>query len=898
VGANLSRMCSVIRVAFFFSGLSALFYQVIWLRRLATVFGNTTLALSVTLTAFMAGLALGSYAFGRLGDRVTRPFRLYAWLELLIGAYGLASLALLGAVHSGYVALAQRLPFDSFWLVSFQFWASFLVLLAPTALMGGTLPVASKGVVRRLEAIAPEIGGLYAVNTFGAALGVLLVGFMVLPVLGLRLSVALAASVNLMIGIAVLALDARAAAAPVQLMPEPASASTPPASPGAPAGASPLPQLLLIILIVGFALSGFSGLALEVVWTRALSLYVGSSIYAFSAILLSVLVGIALGSLAVARLAVRRRMGLAWFAGAELGAGISTLALVFLYNLLAFAFLRLVMSFSGSYLLLLALEVGLILVCLLLPALFAGATFPILTRVYVNRTAALSRGVGFLYAANTAGCIIGAFAAGFLLIPHIGLRATALLCAGCYVVTGAAVLLANRGWSRLWAILSLTALAFALIYLPPWRPEYMSAGFFRDYVTNMAEARDYVEKQRKVLFHREGSVATVTVIAADGRSLIINGKPDASDTEGDMDTQRMVAHLPLLLAPRIQSALVVGLGSGMTAGTASLYPVRRIDCIEIEPAVADAARYFRHINHDVFSDPRFNLIIADARNYLAATPRRYDVIICEPSNPWVAGVASLFTVEHFRALRACLADDGVICQWLQVYQMAPHDVASVAASFSKVFPDATVWWVGRFHVDLALIAQKRAWKISLPRIAARISRHPPVAEDLRQAQFDSPISVISALLLGPKDLRRLAKAGTLNTDDLPWLEFYAPRNLYHHDLVDQSLDAFATCKSQPLADLVELGAADRDPSAREALGDAFLEHHADAFEQAAYLGWARDEFAAAAALAPKRPDLYEKLARVELKKRDLSSARAHLRRALELQPDRESARSLLGELPR
>lgn len=891
-------MCAVIRVAFFFSGLSALFYQVIWLRRLATVFGNTTLAVSVTLTAFMAGLALGSYVFGRLGDRVTRPFRLYAWLELLIGAYGLASLALLGAVHSGYIALARRLPFDSFWLVSFQFWASFLVLLAPTALMGGTLPVASKGVVRRLEAIAPEIGGLYAVNTFGAALGVLLVGFMVLPVLGLHLSVALAASVNLMIGVAVLALDARAATARVQRMRQPASAATSHANPGAPAGASAFSEPLLVVLVIGFALSGFSGLALEVVWTRALSLYVGSSVYAFSAILLSVLVGIALGSLIIARLAVRRDIALDWFAAAELGAGGSTLVLVFLYNSLAFTFLRLVTRFADSYLLLLALEVLVILACLLLPTLFAGATFPILTRVYVNRPAALSRGVGFLYAANTAGCIIGAFAAGFLLIPHMGLRATALLCAGLYVITGAAVLLADRGGNRMWAVLSLGALALAVIYLPRWRPEYMSAGFFRDYVSDVAEARYYVEKLRKVVFHREGSLATVTVLGNEGRSLIINGKPDASDTVGDMDTQRMIAHLPLLLAPRTESALVVGLGSGMTAGTAALYPVRRIDCIEIEPAVADAARYFRHINHDVFSDPRFNLIFADARNYLAATPRRYDIIICEPSNPWVAGVASLFTVEHFQGLRARLAADGVICQWLQVYQMAPHHVASIAATFAKVFPHATVWWVGRYHVDLALIAQKHEWRVSLPRIAARIGEHPQVAADLRQAQFDSPISIISALLLGPGDLRRVAQAGTLNTDDLPWLEFYAPRNLYRHDLVDQSQRAFARCKSQPLADLVDLGAAARDASAREALGDAFLKHHAGPFEQAAYLDWARHEFAAALALASKRPDLYEKLARVEVNKRDFSSARAHLRQAAALQPDRKSAHNLLDELPR
>lgn len=911
---------AAIPVTFLFSGVSALFYQVIWLRQLSTVFGNTTLAISVTLTAFMTGLAVGSYALGRLGDRAARPFRAYAWLEIGIGLYGLASLKLLHAVHAGYVALAAHLPFDSFWLVSFQFWASFLALVIPTALMGGTLPVASKGYVRQLDAVGRDVGRLYGINTLGAALGVLSVGFFLLPVLGLQASVFIAACINLLVGIAVLGLDAAAK----------------PDAPSAAAIASPrvrsdlaseaitpsFPRGQLGIVIVGFAVSGFSGLALEVAWTRALSLYTGSSVYAFSAILLSVLIGIAVGSLEVARIADRHRITLDWFAGAQIGASLSTLALVLGYNSLCFLFLNIVARFAPSYAMVLGLEVVIIVGCLLLPTVFSGATLPILSRVYVRQSATLSRRLGFLYAANTVGCIMGAFAAGFILIPAIGLRGTVLLCAAFYMATAAAVLFSQRGSRRELAVISLAALAVAIIFMPRWRPDLMSSGFFRNFYGDAQTAKRHVLGERKVIFYREGSLATVAVVrwlpptersqqrrrgslppvtpvtGESARSLIINGKVDASDVPEEMDTQTMLAHLPMLLAPRTADALVVGLGSGTTAGAAALYPVRRIDCIEIEPTVLDAARYFRHINRDVFADPRFHLIFADARNYLAATRRAYDVIICEPSNPWVAGVASLFTVEHFRALRGRLADDGVICQWLQLYEMSPRDMASVVATFVNVFPDATLWWTSRTHVDVALIAQKHPWKADLSRIAARSQAYPRVARDLRLAQCPQPITVLSLLALGPQDLRRLSRYGQLNTDDLPELEFSAPRNLYRDTAPEENQTAFGACKAQPLADIANLGAAGLDVDMRVALAESFAERHPGVHEKPLYLNWVREQLRAAVALAPRRADLYERLTRADVDLRDLAAAQADLARTLTLDPSRPTARELLTNVGR
>ena len=893
----LHRLALGTRIAFFFSGVSALFYQVIWLRELSTVFGNTTLAISVTLTAFMSGLAIGSYAFGRWGDRMARPLRTYALLELAIGIYGLASLGLLRAVHVGYVGLAHRLPFDSPWLVSFQFWASFLVLVVPTSLMGGTLPVAVKGLVRRIDTVGEEVGKLYGINTFGAATGVLLVGFFLLPVLGLRGSVALAALINLVVGFLILRLDAPVAPAALPSG-APSDAGAKAAAIAQPVDGAPSPSPAVIaILVGGFALSGFAGLALEVAWTRALSLYTGSSVYAFSAVLLAILIGIALGSILVARAGHTRPITLAWFAAVQLGAAASTLALVFFYNFLAYGFLDIVARLAGTYSVLLLFEVLVIVGCLIVPTLCSGAAFPILSRIYVRRSDALSRSLGFLYAANTFGCILGAFAAGFLLIPDIGLRATVLLCAGLYTITGAAVLIAERG-SRTLGTFFLVALVAIIFLLPPWRPELMSAGFFRNLIEPKA-AKEYVEQERKILFYREGSLATVAVSqVGSSLSLIINGKVDASNVDEEMDTQTLLAHLPLLFAPRRDSVLVVGLGSGTTSGAAALHPVRSIDCIEIEPVVAQAARYFRSINRNVLSNPRFHLIAADARNYLAATPKRYDVIISEPSNPWVAGVASLFTVEHFQALRDRLAEDGIVCQWIHIYQMSPDDLASIIASFVKVFPDGMLWWVSRNRVDVALIAQKHPWKVDFPRLAQRVRELPEVRADLRRDHLKSPVSVLSYLLLGPEELSRLAATAELNTDDIPRIEFSAPRNMYRAGAAEENYAKLASGRSQPMDDMIDFGAAGRDPKIRAALADAMISGYDSELRPILYLDWIHQELSAAIALAPQRADLHEEIARVELQMGDTASARAHVEKALELQPQRKSARELLTRIER
>ena len=840
------------------------------MRKLATFFGNTTLATSVCLTAFMAGLALGSYVIGRRAGGVRRPLRYYAILELVIGAYGLASLYLIDAVRAAYLAFARhspQLPLDSFPLVAFQFLACFLVLLAPTAMMGGTLPMGVKGVVRRLDAVGREVAWLYGLNTLGAALGVLLVGFFVLPKIGLSGSVVVAALLNFAIYLAVFRRDSRDA---------PALAKTDPRSP-IPDPSSALPRPLLVILMVGFGLSGFAGLALEVVWSRALCLLTGSSIYAFSAVLFAVLVGIALGSVVTARLFTRRPATPAWFAAVEIGAGISTLALILIYAHLPHVFQRMVVSHGANASALLTDDVFIILAFLFVPTLLAGASFPILSRVCAQDEARLPRTIGSIYAANTAGCIAGAFAAGFLLIPnpHLGLHATALLCAALYVLSGVAVLALGTTRARLAGGLSLTVLAAAILLLPSWRPASISVGVF-DIRVAPRDIED--ESVQKLVYYREGSSCTVSVFdeplygasdqPADGASgpscrvLKVNGKVDASTLTVDATTQTLLAHLPLLLADRTDSVLVVGLGSGATAGGATLHPVRRIDCVEIEPAVAEAATHFLSINQGVLSDPRFHLTFADARTYLATSPRKYDVIISEPSNPWVAGVSSLFTVEHFQACRDSLADDGVVCQWFHFYELGRDDVRSVIASFVKVFPDATLWAADDKELDVLLIAKKHPWKVNYPRLAARLNRLPNVAEELCASDLDTPARLLSSLLRGPAGLRQIARGGLLNTDNFPRLEFSAPLYVNDDAVYQGNLQLVRESEATTLDDWVDFGGP-RSPDLRKELAEAILSRYRTPEGLEPTLGLALAELTAASAQAPSRADLRDDLERAK-----------------------------------
>jgi len=414
-------------------------------------------------------------------------------------------------------------------------------------------------------------------------------------------------------------------------------------------------------------------------------------------------------------------------------------------------------------------EISIVLALLALPTLCMGALLPLVTRLYVI-DAAPGRGVGHVYAANTLGTIAGALIAGFVLIPlkTVGMQRTIIVASLLSAVVGSAWLFAARRGIRSWApVTGLWILAVCGIALAaPWSHEAMVSG---PYMAKRFAASS-------VLYYREGVDTTVAVTSTGGtdRTLRVNGKPDASNWYTDMVTQLMLGHLPLLLHPDAEEVLVIGLGAGVTGGAVLSHPVRQVEVAEISDAVIEAAGFFENVNNGILTDPRATILRADGRNHLLLTNRQYDVISVEPSNPWISGVANLFTHEFFTLARDRLRDGGLYCHWIQGYSIRSEDFAAVLRTLNDVFPH-TQLWEGGFG-DYLAIGSRTPIRIDLDRIYFAMSR-PAVAVSLEPALVQDPLQIAQHWVAGRAELERLGGSRPILRDDRPYLEFTAPRSL-------------------------------------------------------------------------------------------------------------------------
>ncbi len=824
-GAREIRQISKAVIACFLcSGAVSLVYEVLWIRMLGLVFGHTVFAVTTVLASFMGGLGLGSFLFGKVADRSKHLPALYGLLEIGIGVYCLALPALLGWAARLYLAISQAHALSYVTFSAVQFFLMALLLVPPTCLMGATLPVLARFFVREDISLGRQIGFLYSINTLGAVLGALLAGYWLVPVLGIRTTLQLAVVMNLGMGSLLLVFDHHLS----RLAKTPAIAPRP-ETPGHVAE-KPLPALSRDVWIAaaGFALSGVASMIYEVTWTRALTLIIGSSTYAFTAMLVAFLCGIAGGSWVFAALAGRRAASAATFGAVQLGIGICALALLPVFGQMPVWFLR-VFQFSQAPWFIQLIQFGASFTVMLLPTLLIGATFPCAVRVVSRGLDRVGFDTGWIYALNTVGAILGTTLAGFVGIPLLGIQRTMRFGVWLNLAVGfAALLLAETGSGRLLRKLAIGAAvagAAACAALPLWDPTLMSSGvaiYGQQYLALLraGEFRDAAWRPQ-VVYYRDGIGATISV-HRDGAitSLRVNGKTDAGNS-GDMHTQLFLGHIPMLLHPNPKRVLIIGLGSGTTAGAVAQYPVDRIDIIEIEPAVAEAARLFDAENRRVLLDPRVRIIPADGRNFLLSASTRYDVIISEPSNPWIRGLATLFTREFFALAKSRLAPDGIMVQWLQSYGIAPEDLRMVVRTFRTAFPQSSLWTSSAG--DNMLVGPSGPLPISLGRIEDRFQVLPPLREDFARVGLHSPVGFLADHLLGPGDLARYGGEGPLNTDDTLALEFSAPQSLYKER--NAALN-YRILQSYRSADLPPLSPEDRarvDTAAgHEAMGRAFL----------------------------------------------------------------------------
>lgn len=800
---------------FFASGATGLVYEVLWFRRFSHIWGASTLAMAAVVSSFLLGLGLGAHFLGRKADAMASPLRGYAWCEVAIGLLALLipfECSLLTHIAAALYPALHELPL----LYSgVRFLLTFLVIGPPCFLMGGTFPL----LVRQFAgagALGPVAGWLYAVNTGGAALGCYLAGFHLLPWLGLSGTNALAASLNIAIALAAFALARRLGSTPDAALPDPVLATSPGPRPAA--------------LFAAAALTGLAALLLQMVWTRHLCVMLGGSTYALSATLFVILLGIGLGALlfraAVPHLGDPALAAAGSLALLVLSAG-ATRLLIHPLTILVGLSKELRSMSLGNAAVCLAASAALVL----LPSLCMGFNFPLLVHLTKRSAADAGRAVGSVYAWNTSGSILGAAATAPVGLALLGSAWTMAVGLSLYLVS-ALLLLPKRGARALPALAGVVIVSIGGIRLGATRldPRLTDQGMY------LYGYRD--PERRAVVYFKEGASCNVAVTGHDiDRALSVNGKVDAT-SDGDMDMQLGIAYLPRFLRPEAKNVLVVGYGSGTTSGASLLFPGTRVTCCELEPAVYGASSEFARVNHTPEKNPNFRILFDDGRGHLQGTREQYDLILSEPSNPWLAGVASLFTSEFYAICREKLGGRGLLAQWIQLYSFSEAEYAMVIRTLTHAFRHVSLIRVSAS--DTILLASDspilpdretidRSQKLvdAVPAIRADLKQHLG-GEDVRSVLFPRLILDEAAL----KKLAARSGSTTVNTDLNLRLEFDAPLRLFSSELnPDVDMDALivGSAESAWLKRMIQgWGSSPGHSAALRSLAALLDRHEADA----------------------------------------------------------------------
>ena len=815
-------------LAFACSGAAALIYETTWTRLLTLFMGHTVAAASTVLAAFMGGLAIGAALAGRLSSGLDRPtaMRVYAAVEILIAVVAIAlpfELELLKPLLAW--AYADGSGGAAFGLVRLA--CALIVVTVPAVAMGATLPLVIRWQAGPADRAGRDTGLLYAANTVGAAAGAVLSGFVLLPSLGIRTTTFVGVALNVFSAGLGWWIAGRPATAQASSVGQPSRAADKPKKKPTPASlhrpSVATPRLAMIAL----GISGCVSLILQVAWTRILALVLGPTTFAFSAMVATFISGIALGA-AIGGWLSKRRPSPWLLAASLLVSGLAAAGAAAWAPGVPLLLADAVAAPDASFEAVVRLQSGVIAALMLPMTLAFGAAFPLAVALAAREDATVSRDVARVYTANTLGAIAGALAGGFLFVPWLGLQSTVRVAAALAVGGFAVIALTHAGRRRSAAtaaiVIAVASLAF-IVLIPAWDRELLSSGAYK-YAPYMQGAhRDAMLRAGSLLYYREGAAATVSVRQVTGTiSLAIDGKVDASNA-GDMLTQRLLAHVPLLLHTAPRRVGIIGLGSGVTLGSALRHPIERVDTLEISPEVVEASRFFDGENHRALADSRSRLIVGDGRSHMALGRETYDVIISEPSNPWMAGVASLFTREFFEAARSRLAPDGLICQWAHTYDISSDDLRSIVATFTSVFPESALWLVG--EGDVLLIGSLTPLESRLEAVRSSWGR-PGVAADLAGVDVKDPGSLLTLYAAGRAQLERYADGARIQTDDRMRLEFSAPRSIYGRTTTDNAAVLRQLALNGPMPEPVR--AAWKAPSAAANRGAMHL--RAEAFKTA------------------------------------------------------------------
>ena len=795
--ARIATRTDIIFLVFFASGFGGLIYQSIWSHYAKLFLGHAAYAQTLVLVVFIGGLALGSWVCSRVAARLRNPLRIYALVEIAIGIAALVSHRIFVAtIDWSFVTLLPATCDQASTFCASQWLLTAALLLPQSILLGATFPLVTSAVLRMEKADAGHhISMLYFVNSFGAVLGVLASAFVLIPRVGLPGTLATVGSINVLLGFVALALSR--GIAPANAAPEPAASQ---------GSESASPRLVTILLATAF-LTGLSSFIYEIVWIRMLSLVLGASTHSFELMLASFILGLALGGLWIRNRIDALGDPVRFLGLAQLVMGAAAAATVPLY-IGSYDFMAWLLSSlsrnAGGYVIF-SVSSSLIALMVMLPATFcAGMTLPLITfRLLKSREG--ERALGKVYAVNTLGGIAGVLVGVHLLVPTIGLRNALLVAAAIDVLLGVLLLAgasspevrraAMRGpIPACAAILAFVALAAVV------DPRISSSGVFR---TGAAR----VSPDTAVVYYKDGKTATVSVLGNDGLlSIRTNGKPDASlamdaKTRSSFDeyTMALLAILPMGHRPEAKTAAVIGFGSGMTTSMLLASPtLERVDTIEIEPAMVEGARNFQPVVDAAFKDPRSHIVIDDAKSYFARGGRRYDIVVSEPSNPWVSGVASLFTSEFYERVSGYLNEGGVLAQWLHTYEMDSQTMGSILAAVGKTFPEYVIY--SSIQGDVVLIARKGGPAGALD---PSVLQYPGLKARIDKITLDDPQAVLRRRIASSTALAALfGRLGApANSDYFPFVEQRASKTRFTQASVAE-FDALAV-SVVPMRDMLD-----------------------------------------------------------------------------------------------
>jgi spermidine synthase len=748
-----SRLRITVFILFFASGATGLVYEVVWVRLLSQTFGNTVFAVSTVLAVFMAGLGAGGYLVGKWIDRRGNFLTVYGYLEIGVGVAALAVLILLRIFDPVITRLASLMGATFFGQSLLRLTAAFLLLFPPTFLMGGTLPVLSKYILRHRQSLGWDIGALYGVNTLGAMTGTFLAGFVLIDLLGLRSTEISAVAANLLIGATALLVSRRQTGGTLK---ETRKRNVKPEATAPVYG-----RRVIIAALVAYGLSGFAALAGEVVWSRVLIFFLGNSTYAFSTLLTTFLGALALGSLAGSKIADRTRDPIRMLAAVEGTLAVLILATipVLWQGLYTSTFRQLLTDPSLPWITYLGIKFLTTAVVLFPPAFLFGMAFPLVCKIALGRLETVGRGVGLIYALNTAGAILGSLLTGFVFVPAFGLQLS--LAGAAWVTAGAAVTLVAVHPSAAPRLRNSAAFAAAalivlsLLLFPLQRT-------LRSFTQSAGDT---------VLFYSEDHTATVLVyqkpsgdkfVSVDGHFI------GATEHESDKK-QRLLGYLPVLLTSDPESALTIGLGSGITLGALAQFPeLRSIEAVEIVPSMVTAARFFDQDHGSVLSDPRVEIIVGDGINFVKTTRRRFDVISSDAKlNPEYVGNALVYTKEYYQWSRARLTPGGVFIQWVPLY-LPDAIFRTVVRTFTQVFPAVDLWFFPTQHT--MLVGRNSEQLFDFAALSRRLAAS-GVSQNLGRFGLSNPYVLASSHIADRDQLIRYAGEGPINTWDRPVIEF-------------------------------------------------------------------------------------------------------------------------------